>query len=347
MRTTLFTIPFVGLDVPAFGVMMMLGVVIGTWWASKRAEKVKCDGELIVNLGLLILVSSIIGARLFYVIHYWNERFAGQGLLSIINVRRGGLEFYGGFIGAVVAVAAVLWYRKLSLRLYLDIMVPSLALGLAFGRMGCFLHGCCWGSVCPPTVAWAVQFPYESPPFHRHWENRLVTVPAELIYVWDREGSNYGRAELNDPRNLIAQRLLAPDAPEVAIAAHLHSQRVHPSQVYASIGGLLLAGVLHQLFFHRKRHGVVFGAFLILYPLMRFVEEAIRGDNPLDTFYLTVSQFVSLALIGVGLVYLAIMYRLPLRSPHAAAMARLPEGTVRNPSGKRRAEPAPAKGRRR
>src|SRR5436190_17074113 len=142
MRSTLFTLPLLGLPVPAFGVMMMLGVVLGMWWASKRAEKVHCDGEFIMNLGLMILLSSIAGARLFYVIHYL-DRFTPafedsfiKGVFGMINVRQGGLEFYGGFLAAVAAVVVYLRYRQVSLRLCLDILVPSVALGLAFGRIG-------------------------------------------------------------------------------------------------------------------------------------------------------------------------------------------------------------------
>lgn len=310
MRSTLFTIPFINLDVPAFGVMMMLGVVCGVWWASKRAERVKCDGELVVNLGLLILLSSIAGARLFYVIHYW-EKFKGGSFFDMINVRNGGLEFYGGFISGLLAIFIYFRIRKLSLRLYFDILAPSVALGMAFGRLGCFLHGCCWGSACSPDLAWAVRFPYESPPFSRQWDNRLATLPADLIYVFDDPGEDYG---------LAAPSFLAhPDTPLYLrkLAATHRSAPVHPSQIYASIGGFILAVLLHNYFFRRKRHGMVFAMLLVLYPMMRFFEEAIRGDNPHDTLHLTVSQFISIALLVSGVVMMLVLRRMPARSPYA------------------------------
>ena len=95
------------------------------------------------------------------------------------------------------------------------------------------------------------------------------------------------------------------------------SLRVHPAQLYSSMDGLLLAILLSTIFYRRKRHGVVFGWVLLLYPLCRVVEEIIRIDNPHDTAGLTISQFVSLALLTCGVLWLVAMYRLPIRSPLA------------------------------
>lgn len=306
VRSTLFTIPGIDLPVPAFGMMMMLGFLIGTWWASKRAEKVKCDGELVVNLCLLILVSSIICARIFYVVHYWDEKFAGRGLWTAINVRQGGIEFYGGFIGAVLATILFLRWRGLSLRLYLDILAPSVALGLAFGRLGCLLHGCCWGGVCAPDMPWAITFPFDAPATARHWEDRQLTVPAELIAVTE-DGEAWLRFEKYQDATWREAAGIAP----------IRSHPVHPAQLYASIDAFFLAIILHLYFFRRKRHGMVFALFLILYAPIRFVEEAIRGDNPHDTLHLTISQFVSVVLLLTGIALIVLLHRLPSRSPRA------------------------------
>jgi len=323
VRSTLFTIPGIDLPVPAFGVMMMLGFLSGTWWASKRAERVKCDGELVVNLCLLILISSIICARIFYVVHYWDEKFAGRGLLNIINVRQGGIEFYGGFIGAVLATVLYLRYRGLSLRLYLDILTPSLALGLAFGRIGCLLHGCCWGGVCTPDLPWAVTFPFEAPATARHWEERQLTIPAELIAV-AADGS--GWIKFDQYKNAAWR--------EAAGIEPIRSHLVHPVQLYASLDAFFLAVVLHMYFFRRKRHGMVFAVLLILYAVIRFMEETIRGDNPHDTLHLTISQFVSVVLLLTGVALIAVLHRLPIRSPRAVAFVPPSEEPIPKQKGK-------------
>ena len=91
----------------------------------------------------------------------------------------------------------------------------------------------------------------------------------------------------------------------------------HPAQLYASFDGMLLAILLNAVFYRRQRHGVVFCLLLMIYPFMRICEEIIRSDNPHDTAGLTISQFVSLVIVAVGLGCWLLYRRLPLRSPRA------------------------------
>ena len=99
----------------------------------------------------------------------------------MFDITAGRPEFYGGFIGAMVAILVYMKLSKVSIRLYLDILTPSLMFGMAMARIGCFLNGCCWGGPCPAHLPWTVQFPYASPAQYRQWEERQVTLPAELI----------------------------------------------------------------------------------------------------------------------------------------------------------------------
>ncbi len=183
MWPTLFKLPWIHLPVRGYGLMLMIGFLGGTWWAARRAVRVKADPDFVVNLGFVSLIASVVGARILYVTHYWHKHFAGRGLWAIVDVSAGGLEYYGGLVGALVAGLAYVRLKGNSTRLYLDIVAPSLMFGMGVARIGCFLNGCCWGGPCPPEIPWAVHFPYASPAFHRQWEERLVTVPAELIYV--------------------------------------------------------------------------------------------------------------------------------------------------------------------
>lgn len=331
MYPTLFNLPWLGLPIRGYGLMLMVAFLGGTWWAAHRAARVKADPDLVVNLGFLALIASVIGARIFYVAHYW-ERFAGRGLWEIVNVAAGGLEFYGGFLGAVAAILVYMYLKKVSIRLYLDIVTPSLMFGMAAARIGCFLNGCCWGAPCDPSLAWAVQFPYGSPAQYRQWEDRLMTLPSGLL-MQDRlngltmipvlpdflesEMKARARQTASQPADQAAAAAAFANYQRLMNLPESKSLHVHPAQLYSSIDGFLLAILLSTMFYRRKRHGVVFGWLLLLYPLCRVVEEIIRIDNPHDTAGLTISQFVSLALLTCGVLWLVAMYRLPLRSPLA------------------------------
>lgn len=107
-----------------------------------------------------------------------------------------------------------------------------------------------------------------------------------------------------------------------ALAAAHPSLPVHPAQLYAAIHAAILSSLLSAVFYTRKRHGLVFGLMLVLYPIGRFLLEVIRSDNPHDVAGLTVSQFTALSLGVVGLLYLwYVCFRLPERSPRAVPVA--------------------------
>lgn len=338
MYPTIFTIP--GLDIPlrSYGLMLMIGFVGGTWWATRRAIRTKGDPDVVVNMGFIALIFSIIGARVFFVIHYWERDFAGQGWWKIVNLTSGGLEFYGGLIGAILAAVLYIVLTKRSLRWYFDIVAPSVMFGMCMARIGCFLNGCCWGGVCDPQLSWAVQFPYASPAMYRQWEDRQLTLPQELIYVSQRgasliyrdnvfldeadrarlEKKNPGR--LNTRKRLEEKFHLTHDEFETLVAEQ-HTLAVHPSQLYASAGGIILALLLNACYYRRRRHGMVFGMLMLLYPIMRFFEEAIRSDNPYDTASMTISQFVSIVLILFAIGWIIAIHRQPIRSPRAVPYA--------------------------
>ncbi|MCG8406306.1 MAG: prolipoprotein diacylglyceryl transferase [Phycisphaerales bacterium] len=102
------------------------------------------------------------------------------------------------------------------------------------------------------------------------------------------------------------------------LAALYPSKPAHPSQLYAVINAFIIYWVLSTIFYYRKRHGVILGWLFVLYSISRIFLEAIRSDNPLDTFGgLTISQGISLTTLAIGLIWLWIMYRLPMYSPRA------------------------------
>lgn len=130
------------------------------WTGSKRAPKDGIPGEAIMNLGPWIIGGAIIGARLLYVINYWDKEFAGKPLYHIVTIGRSGLVFYGGLIGASLGTIIYCWKNKYPLWKVGDVMGPSVALGHAFGRIGCLMTGCCFGRAC--SMPWAIHFPADT-----------------------------------------------------------------------------------------------------------------------------------------------------------------------------------------
>lgn len=189
MHPELFTIPIIGVPVKMYGFFMMVGFLTAVWLCMRRAQRVKADPDVVLDISFLSLIFGVAGARIFYVIHYWQSDFADapNRLIAAVDITGGGLEFLGGLLGALIAVLLYAWRKKTSLRLYLDIVAPSVMWGLAFGRLGCFFNGCCFGGMCAvpgtmePAKPWAVAFPFGSQAHYRQWEERRVTVPAELI----------------------------------------------------------------------------------------------------------------------------------------------------------------------
>lgn len=146
-----------GLSIYWYGILAAIGFLTGFWTASRRAGRENLSKESIMNLAPWIIFGAIIGARLFYVFNYWDEEFAGRPLHRIITIGRHGLVFYGGLVGSSLGTIIYCWKNRLPLWKVADVMAPSIALGHAFGRIGCFMTGCCWGRGC--TLPWAVTFP--------------------------------------------------------------------------------------------------------------------------------------------------------------------------------------------
>jgi phosphatidylglycerol:prolipoprotein diacylglycerol transferase len=150
-----------GFPVRGYGIMLLAGISAGVGMAVRRARQGGLDAEVIISLGVWMVVSGVIGARLFYVVEYWNEGFAGRNLrdtlLEIANVPQGGLVVFGGLIGAAVGFIIFVRQQRLPLLAMADLTAPCMAIGLAFGRIGCLLNGCCYGG--QTDLPWHVTFP--------------------------------------------------------------------------------------------------------------------------------------------------------------------------------------------
>lgn len=152
-----------------YGIAVVCGFVAGLWTASRRAIRNQIPPEAVADLGVWLMLGGIAGARLWYVIEYWNDEFAGRPWWETLAVFRGGLVFHGGLAGAALATVLYAQKRRLPLWKLADVLAPSIPLGHFFGRIGCFINGCCYGSQC--TLPWAVRYndvPQDNPgqPLH-------------------------------------------------------------------------------------------------------------------------------------------------------------------------------------
>jgi phosphatidylglycerol:prolipoprotein diacylglycerol transferase len=149
------------LPIHSYGVMIALAFLAGLWTATRRAASVNLSREDIGDVTLWLMVGAIVGARVVYVTTYWKDEFAGGPISEIFMIQHGGLVYYGGLIGAILAGAIAIHWKKMPLWKTADVLAPSIALGSVFGRVGCLLNGCCYGR--PTSVPWAIRFPDDHP----------------------------------------------------------------------------------------------------------------------------------------------------------------------------------------
>ncbi|MDR1479562.1 MAG: prolipoprotein diacylglyceryl transferase [Planctomycetaceae bacterium] len=158
-----------GFPIRGYGVCLLFAILsaigLAVWLGVGRGFSV----DTIVSLGFWVVICGILGTRVFYVIEYWQElviRSNGElqllpTLYNIVNIANGGLVVIGGIIGGALGGTIFALRNKYNVLVILDIIVPTVMLGISIGRIGCFLNGCCFGAVC--DLSWAVTFPEGSP----------------------------------------------------------------------------------------------------------------------------------------------------------------------------------------
>lgn len=239
---------------------MMLAFLAGIALARRRARAYGLPEKFVLDLSMVILVSSIAGARLMYVVLH-PEEFRGN-LLEIVNVLHGiaGLSVYGGLLAAILAAILYTRSKRHSFWVVADTIAPAVALGIFITRLGCFLNGCCFG--LPGEAAWCMSF----------------------------------------SRGTIA-------------GATLPGVRIHPTQLYMSLYGLVILGVLLLVGRKLSRPGLLFCLFLLLYGVSRFGVDFLRYYDPGNVLGLvagvrvTVHQALSLGLVLASLVLLLLLGR--------------------------------------
>ncbi|MHC4423125.1 MAG: prolipoprotein diacylglyceryl transferase [Planctomycetota bacterium] len=328
MYPELFEIPFFHLTVKSYGLMMVIGFLSAVFLIRRLSRNITPDPQLITNAALYSLIAGVVGARLFFIVHYFDQ--FQKYPLSVFAIWEGGLELLGGVILAIVVIFFYLWYHKLPIRRYLDILAIGLMSALVFGRIGCFLNGDCFGK--PTNLPWAVCFPYGShayrsqvnPDLDRNRPDPHLELPLEFFRYVEEDRLWYPRLKPYED--------LTQEQKDTVKNGPYRCLPVHPTQLYSSVNGAVLCLILY-LFWRRTlknpnsknrktlfhKPGCTFGLMFILYGSTRFFLEFLRDDNPFEFGWWaiykggTVSQNLGIYMTIFGAALMVIFAKMKLK----------------------------------
>lgn len=247
-----------GFEITGYGIMMVVAFVMAGWLAAQELKRRGLHEDYASDMVAAAVVGGIIGAKLWYVA-------LTRDLGSLFS--RGGLVWYGGFLGGAAAVLLNGWRLRVPTRWTMHLAAPALAAAYALGRVGCFLVNDDYGR--PTSLPWGVRFPHGLPP----------STAANL------------HAQFGVP--------LPPGVPPDAVLA------VHPTQLYEVALMLGAFALLWSLRTRAKPVGWLFGIYLVLAGTERFLVEFVRAkdDRLLGPF--TLAQLTSVILVGIGAALVA------------------------------------------
>ena len=147
-------VKFGPVTIPTYGFFVAAGFLLGLALAIKKGKEEGVDPSTVSDLVFYILIGTIIGARVYFVVEHWGYFVARPW--EMLYLWRGGLAFFGGFLGAFLFAVYFVYKKKLKLWFTADLIAPSIPAGHAVGRLGCFSAGCCYGKPC--TLPWSVTF---------------------------------------------------------------------------------------------------------------------------------------------------------------------------------------------
>ena len=232
------------LPIFSYGTCLTLGFGTGIAFAAWLGRRRGLDPNVLLDLGLLAMVSAILGSRIFYYVLEYDTHFAHRSWKAFFFIWEGGLSIIGGVVGALITCTLYVRVRRLAGLAYADAAAVVIPLGEMFGRIGCYMNGCCWGApvaedgFVATTLGGLCRFPPGSPAFRQHSEELgLITADA------------------------------------------LSSFPVHPSQLYTSMTAITLFSILLCVHRFKRREGIVMGTFCVLFPIGRICIEFFRGDS--------------------------------------------------------------------
>ena len=258
MHPILFRIPLFGWNLPwlgpttslpiySYGVMLGLSFVVGWYLTLELAGRDGLPAKEMETCYVITAIAAVLGSRLLYVVTNLDDF---KTIADVFSLRRGGFVAYGGFLGGFVGSWAYLKRKGIPLLPWADVAVPSLATGLFITRIGCYLFGCDFGKTLSSNAPGFLQKLGTFP----HWPEGLVD-----------KGSGSPAWAHHYERHLVS-------------ATSTASLPVHPTQLYESLTGLALFGLVLLTRKHQKFRGEVFLVFTFAYGFARYLLEILRDD---------------------------------------------------------------------
>jgi phosphatidylglycerol:prolipoprotein diacylglycerol transferase len=283
----------------SYGVMLGTSLVAGWYLTLTLAGRDGLPKEVMANCYVITALSAVVGSRLLYVATNLDEFHSFADLFAF---RRGGLAVYGGFLGGYVASWAYLAANRIRLMPWADVAVPSLANGLFITRIGCYLFGCDFGK----------RLGDDAPGFLKS----IGTFPH-----WAAVASDAGEGAPAYTRHLELYKGTPLGAELVKMG---HSFPVHPTQLYESLCGLFLVGLLLVQRRTQQFRGQIFFTFAFGYGYLRFILETLRDDSERGEYGPALPEHVllpgALLLMSLGLCF---GVALGIRSARARAAVRV------------------------
>ncbi|RKI69939.1 prolipoprotein diacylglyceryl transferase [Corallococcus sp. AB049A] len=324
-----------GIPLHTYGLLLALGFSTAVAVAGRLAQdewrrvtlvegqgQVDTEGprkrEQVMDLAFWVLVGGLVGSRVLFVLVNWQDYARDWTQAFSLG---GGLVFYGGLMGA--GLAAFLFARKhgLDFLRLADVCIPTVSLGQCLGRLGCFSAGCCWGDMAGSHSPTGVTFPGSG--LAQDLFGRLGGA-SSLAY-----GSQAGDQRFVVEATGQVLHEWAPGAVRISdwVAQHGTTLPVYPTQLFESVGQLVLFVVLLYVRRFRRFHGHIFALWLMAYACLRTTVELFRGDVergtlhglleslgaqglagavPLEAWYnVSTSQFISLCMFTFGALLMA------------------------------------------
>ncbi len=313
----------VGIAVRGYGLFLLLAIIMGVGVTLWRAATIGIIADRIISLAFVMILGGIAGARLFYVIQkyedYQNEPTARELIAKILDVTSGGLVVYGSLIGGSLAAWIYCRFHRLRPLVLVDLIAPGMVLGLAIGRIGCLMNGCCYGGICETAGLPQLTFPAGSAPYMQQLiEGDLIGIKSEIkqsepdqpairsiisiepegiaakypllpndrIVIFPPEEKRLRffkqNPELQDQENKLSTSIYTDRIDEIVLPIDqlpVRSLGTHPTQIYSSIDAFLLFSLIWFYWYLKKNDGEVFALMLIMHGISRFLLEIIRRDE--------------------------------------------------------------------
>lgn len=286
--------------------------VEGRGWVDTEGPRKR---EQVMDMAFWALIGGLVGSRVLFILVNWKDYMAQPSRFLSLG---GGLVFYGGLIGATLAAYLFARKNEMDFLRLADVCIPTVSLGQCLGRLGCFGAGCCWGDTAGTHVSWAAQFPG-------------FRVAKDIFGRLGGTSSMAFQSQAADSRYVVEAtgelfHQVQPGAVRVSewVTQHGVTLPVHPTQIYESIGQLVIFVTLLFLRRYRRFHGQILALWLMAYAVLRTTVELFRGDVergtlhgllnylgaerlaeavPLEAWFnMSVSQFISLCMFSFGVI---------------------------------------------